>query len=85
MLAIIESLWLQIGPYFNILNLTDNWGSANLEHKAMRAALACRDGQALRQALQADIDGAAKALTEVLLRPTSAPITETSSSFFAGE
>lgn len=69
LLAIIESLWLQIGPYFNILNLTDNWGSANLEHKAMRDALARRDGGAVRQALQADINGAATALTEALVRP----------------
>ena len=69
LLAIIESLWLQIGPYFNILNTTDNWGSANLEHKAMRGALARRDGQAVRDALVADIDGAAEALALVLSRP----------------
>ena len=69
LLAIIESLWLQIGPYFNILNTTDNWGSANLEHKAMREALARRDGPAVREALLADIDGAAAALALVLARP----------------
>ena len=67
--AMIESLWLQIGPYFNVLNLTDNWGSANLQHKAMRAALARRDGAAVRRALEADIDGAAAALTQILVRP----------------
>ena len=68
LLAIIESLWLQIGPYFNILNTTDNWGSANLEHKAMREALARRNGRAVRKALQADIDDAAAALINVLVR-----------------
>ena len=73
LLAIIESLWLQIGPYFNILNTTDNWGSANLEHKAMREALARRDGRAVRKALQADIDGAAAALINVLERPEPTP------------
>ncbi len=72
LLAIIESLWLQIGPYFNILNTTDNWGSANLEHKAMREALARRDGAAVREALVADIDGAAEALASVLSRPEPA-------------
>ena len=69
LLAIIESLWLQIGPYFNILDTTDNWGSANLAHKAMREALARRDGAALREALVADIDAAAAALALVLARP----------------
>ncbi|RYB05314.1 GntR family transcriptional regulator [Lichenibacterium ramalinae] len=76
LLAIIESLWLQIGPYFNILNATENWSSANLEHKAMRSALARRDGAAVRAALVADIDGAAEALGLVLTRPD--PIAATS-------
>ena len=72
LLAIIESLWLQIGPYFNVLNTTGNWGSANREHKAMRDALARRDGAAVRAALVADIDGAASALVAVLTRPEAA-------------
>ena len=73
LLAIIESLWLQIGPYFNILNTTENWGSANLEHKAMRQALARNDGEAVREALRADIDGAANALNLVLTHPEAVP------------
>lgn len=71
LMAMIESLWLQIGPYFNVLNLTDNWGSSNLEHKTMRDALSRRDAVAVRNALQADIDGAATALTDMLARPAT--------------
>lgn len=73
LLGIIESLWLQIGPYFNILNLTDNWGAANIEHKAMLSALSRRDGDAVRKALQADIDGAARELADMLERPRPMP------------
>jgi DNA-binding GntR family transcriptional regulator len=66
LLSAIESLWLQIGPYFNLLNATDNWGASNIEHKSIQAALARRDATAARRALQADIEGAASALTDVL-------------------
>jgi DNA-binding GntR family transcriptional regulator len=66
LLSTIESLWLQIGPYFNLLNAADNWGTSNIEHKSIHAALARRDAAAARRALQADIEGAASALTDVL-------------------
>ncbi len=66
LLSIIESLWLQIGPFFNVLNETDNWLSANEEHRALRRALVTVDKIAARQALQADIDGAAQTLRDVL-------------------
>ena len=28
----------EIGPYFNLLKITDNWHTANIEHRAMHAA-----------------------------------------------
>jgi DNA-binding GntR family transcriptional regulator len=67
LMSIIESLWLQIGPYFNLLKATGNWWTANVEHKALRDALVRKDGDAARRALQADIEGAAAALQSVLV------------------
>jgi DNA-binding GntR family transcriptional regulator len=58
LLSLIESLWLQIGPYFNLLKTTDNWHTANIEHRAMHAALARKVGAAAREALKRDIDDA---------------------------
>lgn len=72
LLSIIESLWLQIGPYFNLLKTTDNWWTANIEHKAMHDALLRKDGATACRALRADIDGAAAALIRVLLEDRSA-------------
>lgn len=66
LMAIIESLWLQIGPYINLLKETDNWTSANRDHKAIHAALLSRNAEAAKQALQADIDEAAKSLAGLL-------------------
>lgn len=66
LMAIIESLWLQIGPYINLLKETDNWTSANRDHKAIHAALLSRNAEAAKQALQADIDEAAKSLAGLM-------------------
>lgn len=66
LLTIIESLWLQIGPYISFLTASNNWGTSAVEHRAMYTALKRRDQAAARRALQADIDGAASALTRVL-------------------
>ncbi|SFJ74066.1 DNA-binding transcriptional regulator, GntR family [Bosea sp. OK403] len=71
LLGIIGSLWLQIGPYFNLLKATDDWWSSNRHHKAMHKALARKDGVAARDALQADIDGAATALLGLLATEVS--------------
>ncbi len=32
LLSIIESLWLQIGPFFNLLGASDAWGASNDHH-----------------------------------------------------
>ncbi len=66
LMAIIESLWLQIGPYINLLKETDNWTSANRDHKAIHAALLGKDAAAARRSLQADIEQAAKSLAGLL-------------------
>ena len=67
MLSIIESLWLQIGPYFNLLNATENWWVSNAEHKTIRDAMIRKDGAAARRALQTDIEAAAAALKSILI------------------
>jgi DNA-binding GntR family transcriptional regulator len=66
LLSIIESLWLQIGPYFHVLRASENWHAANTRHCAMLEALHRRDGTDAANALQRDIDEAASAL-ELLL------------------
>ncbi len=66
LLSIIESLWLQIGPYFHVLRGSENWQAANSRHRAMMEALVRRDGEAAVAALRRDIDEAAVAL-ELLL------------------
>ncbi len=62
----IESLRLQIGPNFDLLNATGNRRGANVEHRAMRDALSTGDGAAARRALQPDIEGAADILMRLL-------------------
>jgi DNA-binding GntR family transcriptional regulator len=73
LMSIIESLWLQIGPYFDLLKVTGNWWTANVEHGAMRDALLRRDGAGARKALEADIEGAAAALSSSNGRRKSRP------------
>lgn len=67
LLSIIESLWLQIGPYFHVLRASDNWHAANAAHQQILAALRQRDGAAAAAALCRDIEDAAQTL-EGLLR-----------------
>lgn len=62
LLSIIESLWLQIGPYFHVLHASENWRAANSCHRAMLEALRGGDVGAAVEALRCDIDGAAEAL-----------------------
>ncbi len=66
LLGTIESLWLQIGPYFDLLRASDNWRTANLQHRAMLDALSRRDAAGGRAALDADIAGAEKILLRLL-------------------
>jgi DNA-binding GntR family transcriptional regulator len=66
LLAMIESLWVQISPYFNLLHASGNYARANREHKSLAAALRRRDARSARAAMVADINGAGAVLTEIL-------------------
>src|SRR5271165_6613525 len=66
LLAIIETLWLQISPYFHLLHASGNYLKANEQHELMLAALRARDGAALSLALRDDIDAAYRVLASLL-------------------
>jgi DNA-binding GntR family transcriptional regulator len=66
LLAIIETLWLQISPYFHLLRASGNYLKANEQHELMLAALRARDGAAVSLALREDIDGAYRVLASLL-------------------
>jgi DNA-binding GntR family transcriptional regulator len=66
LLSIIETLWLQIGPYFHVLRASENWRAANSAHRATLAALRRRDGEGAAGALRRDIDDAAVTLQQLL-------------------
>ena len=66
MLSIIENLWLQISPYFNMLHDSGNYSTANEHHQEMYAALRDRDAEAVRAAVRADIDAAFAVLVGLL-------------------
>ena len=66
LLSIIESLWLQISPYFNLLHASGDYQRANREHGTIAAALARGNAKAARAALVADINGAAETLRAIL-------------------
>lgn len=66
LLKIIEDLWLQISPYFNMLHDSGNYLTANAHHRQMFAALRDRDESAIRAAVQADIEGAYRVLIDLV-------------------
>ncbi|MDA8251868.1 MAG: GntR family transcriptional regulator [Rhodospirillales bacterium] len=66
LLGIIESLWLQIGPYFHVLRASDNWHTANTAHRMILDALRRGDGGAAAAALHRDIEDAATTLEDLL-------------------
>ncbi len=66
LLAIIENLWLQIGPYLSLLRGSGNWRHANRQHQALRDALSRGDGAAARAAIEGDIEEAAGLLVKLL-------------------
>lgn len=66
LLSIIESLWLQIGPYFHVLRTSNNWHTANEAHREILSALARKDSKGATRALSRDIDDAAAALRQLL-------------------
>ncbi|MER8680455.1 GntR family transcriptional regulator [Mesorhizobium sp. M1405] len=66
MLSIIENLWLQISPYFNMLHDSGNYSTANQHHQQMFAALRDRNAEAVGAAVRADIDAAFTVLIKLL-------------------
>lgn len=58
LLSIIENLWLQISPYFNMLHGSGNYSTANERHREMVSALRDRDVELIMKAVRADIDAA---------------------------
>ncbi|NTS33328.1 GntR family transcriptional regulator [Phyllobacterium sp. BT25] len=65
-LNIIENLWLQVSPYFNMLHDSGNYTKANEHHRAMFAALSAHDGDRVKLAIQSDIDAAYEVLLELV-------------------
>jgi DNA-binding GntR family transcriptional regulator len=66
LLAVIENLWLQIGPYLGLLRGSGNWRFANRQHQALRDTLQRGDGASARAAVRSDIEEAASILVRVL-------------------
>ena len=66
MLGIIENLWLQISPYFNLLQERGNFVVSNRHHRALAAALTARNSAEAALAVQADISDAASVLEQLL-------------------
>ena len=58
LLPMIESLWLQISPYFNLLQGSGNYVSANSSHRIAAEALGQGDAASAKAAIRADIDRA---------------------------
>ena len=65
-MAVIEPLWLQIGPYLALLRGSGNWRTANRQHRRVRDALARGDGIAACEALRADINEAVAVLADLI-------------------
>ncbi len=61
-MSIVETLWLQIGPFLH--HVTTDFGKADFlgHHEAMLKALAKRDGNKARAAIEADISEAAQTI-----------------------
>ena len=66
LVAMIETLWLQIGPYLNLLRGSGNYVASNATHRAIVEALAAHDGKAAAKALRADINDAYAILSKML-------------------
>ena len=58
LLDLIEIIWLQISPYFNLLRGSGNYAEANANHRRMAEALKARDAATARNAITRDINDA---------------------------
>ncbi len=66
MFAIVESLWLQISPYFNLLQERGNFVVSNRHHRALVTALRAKNIDAAVAAVRHDIEDAAAVLNTIL-------------------
>lgn len=66
MLQIIETLWLQISPYFHLLHDSGNFSMANERHNEMFDALCKGDPESIRASVRADIEAAYSVLVDLL-------------------
>ena len=62
LLTIIENLWLQIGPYFNLLRGSGNYEVSNRHHQVIVEGLKARDEKQVSGAVRADIEAAYQVL-----------------------
>jgi len=62
LLTIIENLWLQISPYFNLLRGSGNYEVSNTHHQVMVDGLKARKEKQVSDAVRADIDAAYQVL-----------------------
>jgi DNA-binding GntR family transcriptional regulator len=68
LLRFIESLWLQIGPLLNLVASKDDMRFGEEAHEATVRAIAKRDAEGARGAIQQDILEAARSIVEGLRR-----------------
>jgi DNA-binding GntR family transcriptional regulator len=66
LMGLIEIVWLQISPYFNLLRESGNYVSANVHHRAMVTALRRSDDTAAKAAITADIADSYDVLATIL-------------------
>ncbi len=66
LVSLIEILWLQISPYFNLLRGSGNYVAANANHRLVAEAIRHGDATAARAAMAADINGAYDVLAKLL-------------------
>jgi DNA-binding GntR family transcriptional regulator len=64
--SIIETLWLQISPYFHLLHESGNYRTANKQHRLVLRSLRAGDGVAVGQGIRDDIEAASKVLLGLL-------------------
>jgi DNA-binding GntR family transcriptional regulator len=67
MLGIIESLWLQISPYFHLLRSSGNFRISNRHHGEIFEAMKTADASRAQEALRRDINDAYAVLAELVM------------------
>jgi len=71
LMALVESIWLQFGPFMRMAY--NRWGTSDLEdqHQAAIAALQRKDRKALRSAIAADVSQGMSFIGDAILRRSS--------------